>query len=294
MLACLVGCSRSNSPAPAPGQMRIVCLSPAVTDLLLALDLGDRIVGRDSWEEQLSDAVPRVGDLTRIDLEAVIELQPTDVVLQAGRQGLPARIEQIAGERGWNLINLQIDGVADIEQAVRVLATGLSFTSESDARDEVFRRGEVLIAEIRAALEPMPEAVTRRLGPIMVLYFTDPPSAYGPGSYIGDVLESLGAENALAGGAWQELDLERVVAAQPWALIIARPGADDSTAAHPERALGSLARVDLACVRAGRLAVLRHPNSQLPGASVIAVAGELRGILTRLAEQADPAEPPEP
>ncbi|MCC6908746.1 MAG: ABC transporter substrate-binding protein [Phycisphaerales bacterium] len=274
--------------------MCIVCLSPAVTDLLLALDLGDRIVGRDSWEEQLPDSVPRVGDLTSIDLEALIELQPTDVVLQAARQGAPARIEEIARQRGWNLINLQIDGVADIEHAVRDLAAGLSFTAERDSRAAVAARGEALIAEMRAALEPMPREVADRLGPIMVLYFTDPPSAYGPGSYIGDILESLGAQNALSGGAWQEIDLERVVAAQPWALIIAKPGADDWTAAHPESALGSVARLNLDCVRAGRLAVLRHPHSQLPGASVIGVAGEMRGILTRLAGHPDQPEPPEP
>ncbi len=271
--------------------MRIVCLSPAVTDLLISLDLGDRIVGRDTWEEQLPDSVPRVGDLTSINLEAVLALNPTDIVLQAGKIGAPNRLEEVSTEREWNLINLQIDSLSDIQQAITTLAEQLSFAGEPQSRAIVTQRSEKLAHEIDAALAPLPAAETDHLGPIMVLYFTDPPSAYGPGSYVSDILESLGARNALAGGAWQELDLERVAASQPWALIIAEPGANDEILAHPELALGSLARLDLDCVRAGRLAVLGHPRSQLPGASVIGVAQELRTILERLARKQGPPEP---
>lgn len=271
--------------------MRIVCLSPAVTDLLLALDLGDRIVGRDTWEEQLPDDVPRVGDLMSINLEALLTLKPTDVVLQAGKMGLPARLEEIARDRGWRLINLQIDGLPDIRSAITTLAEQLSFEHEPNARAMATRRAGTLISEIDEALVPLDRDVTDRLGPIMVLYSTQPPSAFGPGSYVGDILESLGGRNAISGGAWQELDLERVAAAEPWAMIIVKGGAGDELVTHPENALGPLARLDLDCVRAGRLAVLQHPNAQLPGASVIGVAKELRGILPRLAGDQGRAEP---
>ena len=286
------GCRRpgATSLPPAAG-MRIVCLSPAVTDLLLALNLGDRIVGRDTWEEQLPDHVPRVGDLMSVNIEAVLALNPTDVVLQAGKMGLPARLEEIARDRGWRLINLQIDGLPDIRSAISTLTGQLSFESEPGERALATARGEALISEIDAALVPLASDVADRLGPVMLLYSTQPPSAFGPGSYVGDILESLGGHNALGGGAWQELDLERVAAAQPWALIIVKGGADDELVAHPEAALGALARLDLACVGAGRLAVLRHRNAPLPGASVIGVAQELRAILLEMGRDPRPPQP---
>jgi len=262
--------------------MRIVCVSPAVTDLLLALNLGDRIVGRDTWEEQLPDNVPRVGDLMSINLESVLALNPTDVVLQAGKMGLPARLDEISNDRGWKLINLQIDGLPDIRNAIATLADQLSFEGEPAARTMTMERAGALINEIDEALVPVAGEVADRLGAVLLLYSTQPPSAFGPGSYVSDILESLGGRNALGGGAWQELDLERVAAAQPWALIIVKGGAGDELVAHPEAALGPLARLDLDCVRAGRFAVLQHPNAQLPGASVIGVAKELRRILLGL------------
>lgn len=294
-LAALIvpACKRAAPAAPAkpsPG-MRIVCLSPAVTDLLISLDLGDRVVGRDTWEEQLPDSIPRVGDLTSINLEAVVALAPTDIVLQAGKIGAPPRLEEVARQRGWNLINLQIDGLPDVQRAIGTLVEQLSFAEEAQSREVAAQRAQELVHEIGQALAPLPAAVTDRLGSIMVLYFTDPPSAYGPGSYVSDILESLGGRNVLTGGAWQELDLERVAASKPWALIIAEPEAGEELKAHPKGALGSLARVNLDCVRAGRLAVLSHPRSQLPGASVIGVAQELRTILEELARKQGPPEP---
>lgn len=292
LVLLLSGCREEGpkSLPSAPG-MRIVCLSPAVTDLLLALNLGDRIVGRDTWEEQLPDDVPRVGDLMSVNLEAVLAVDPTDVVLQAGKMGIPARLEEIARDRGWKLINLQIDGLPDIRSAITTLAAQLSFEGEPGARAAATQRAVALIREIDEALVPMDSEVTERLGPIMLLYATQPPSAFGPGSYVGDILESLGGHNALGGGAWQELDLERVGAANPWALIVVRGGAGDALVAHPEEALGPLARLDLPCVRAGRLAVLQHSNAQLPGASVIGVAQELRAILLRLDSDQGPPQP---
>lgn len=289
-LALLVSGCRREPPATPPNPpkpMRIVCLSPAVTDLLLALDLGACIVGRDTWEEQLPESVPRVGDLTSVNLEAVIALEPTDVVLQAGRLGSPPRVEEVAAERGWNFINLQIDGLADIRSAITSLAEDLSYRQDPALGAEVKDRSRALVDAIDAALVPLPDEVTAELGPILNLYFTEPPSAFGPGSYVSDVLESLGARNALSGGAWQELDLERVAAIDPWALIVARPDA----IGRPADAIGSLERLDLQCVRSGRVALLRHPRSQLPGASVIGVATELRTVLTDLARAAKRAEP---
>lgn len=252
--------------------------------MLLALGLGDRIVGRDAYEEQLPEAVPRVGDLVNVNVEAVLALQPTDVILQASRAGAPPRLESIAAERGWRFINLQIDTLDDARQALRKLVEELSFAGDDQSRRAgVERLARELLAEMDAALAPLPAETSERLGPILVLYFTEPPSAFGPGSYLSDMLSALGGRNAIAGGAWQELDLERVAAVDPWAIISVKPGASETAVENPREALGSVGRLNLECARTGRVAVLRHERALLPGASLIDVARELRTILEALA-----------
>lgn len=272
--------------------MSIVCLSPAVTDILLALDLGNRIVGRDTWESQLPTDVPRVGDLTSVNLEAVLALDPTDVVLQARRAGAPGGLESIASARGWRLVNLQIDALADVRQAVLHLAEGLSFIGETDEmRRGIRARAERLVDELDKALRPMPSEASDRLGPIMLLYSTDPPSAFGPGSYLSDMLAALGGRNALAGGAWQELDAERVRGIDPWAIILVRSESSGEQDDAPPQLPPSLAMLDLTCASTGRVALLRHSRALLPGASLVEVAAELRAILDRLASSQGTRQP---
>src|SRR2546429_8308715 len=78
-------------------------LPPAVTELLFALGVGDRVVGRTTWCDYPPPArlVPSVGDGLNPNLEAVAARRPDLVVLyrsplnetaaaQLGRLGIPA------------------------------------------------------------------------------------------------------------------------------------------------------------------------------------------------------------
>lgn len=300
----------SSSPA-----FRIVSLSPAVTDILLDLGLGSFIVGRDAFDSQLDSSVPAVGDLFRFDAEGMIVLDPSDVVIQAGRRGAPPGLADLAERNGWTLTNLQIDGLEDIASAVRRLCHNLSFRGEESLRESVGHRADILIDAMRESLEPLPESDRRRLGSILLLYGLRPPSAFGPGSYLGDVLDRLGVRNRLtSGGPWQQMDLEALVALDPFAIVIVvtasadnRSSAerstttlddDPATGALNTRSqvladdLGPLLQLNISAVRAGRIVRFTHPQARLPGSSVIDVSRELRIILARLAATVDPESGP--
>src|SRR5689334_1509447 len=65
-------------------QPRIVCLVPSVTELICALGLADRLVGRTGfcihpWETVRS--IPKVGGTKDVKLRAVRALEPTHVVV---------------------------------------------------------------------------------------------------------------------------------------------------------------------------------------------------------------------
>ncbi|MFG6178275.1 cobalamin-binding protein [Halomonas sp. THAF12] len=65
---------------------RIVALSPGVTELLFAAGAGERVVGAVSFSDYppAAESLPRVGSYDRLDLEALLALEPDLVVAWAG------------------------------------------------------------------------------------------------------------------------------------------------------------------------------------------------------------------
>jgi len=292
------GCGRGGVLDETAGEaggsdsFRIVCLSPAVTDILIDLGVGDFIVGRDAWDEELGADVPRVGDLTNLDAEGMVRLRPSDVVLQAGRRGVPAGFDALARERGWKVLNVQIDSLADILEVVDALAHALSFGGDDELRARVLEKAEELRSDFDAATKPIEgwsrgvyeggdgDGVEPRT--VLLLYEVDPPSAFGPGSYLGDVLLRVGVVNALGdGGAWQELDAETLIHLDPWGMVVIRDGAVEEWGARAD--VGRLTQLPLRAIREGRSYQVSHPRALLPGTCVIEVARELRAVLKLMA-----------
>lgn len=80
---------------PAPAE-RIVALSPGMTELLFEAGAGDRVVGTTTYSDypEAAEDVPRVGSYKRLDLEALLAMEP-DLVI-AWISGNPtAQVERI-------------------------------------------------------------------------------------------------------------------------------------------------------------------------------------------------------
>src|SRR5277367_5585596 len=67
----------------AEKQPRIVSLSPHITELLFAAGAGDHVVGVDDQSDYppAVAGIPRVGEPAALDVEALLKLKPTLVVL---------------------------------------------------------------------------------------------------------------------------------------------------------------------------------------------------------------------
>jgi iron complex transport system substrate-binding protein len=68
---------------PAEEVPRIVSLSPHITELLFAAGAGDRIVGVDDESDYpaAAAAIPHVGEVSALDIEGLLKLKPTLVIL---------------------------------------------------------------------------------------------------------------------------------------------------------------------------------------------------------------------
>ncbi len=130
---------------PESAPKRIVSLLPSCTEILFALELGDRVIGVDRWADYppAVENLPRLGDYTKVNTETIIDLKPDLVILhqshsEAGellrRAGIPIFIyrhfhsdnvyEGIAAvaeaadveQRGAKLVNAIQDRIAAVEE----------------------------------------------------------------------------------------------------------------------------------------------------------------------------------
>ena len=87
--ACWLGGTRGTGAAETPP--RIISLSPHITELLFAAGAGDRIVGVDDASDYPAAVagIPRVGEPAALDVEGLLKLEPTLIVLWDS--GTPAR-----------------------------------------------------------------------------------------------------------------------------------------------------------------------------------------------------------
>lgn len=84
--------------ALARADARIVSLVPSVTELLFALGIGDRLVGRTGFCIHPKDnikTVPKVGGTKSVDIERIRDLAPTHVIVNIDENEKPA-VDQLA------------------------------------------------------------------------------------------------------------------------------------------------------------------------------------------------------
>ncbi|MDX5334862.1 MAG: cobalamin-binding protein [Marinobacter sp.] len=125
-------------PEPAT---RIVSLSPGATELLFSAGAGDRVVGAGAWSDYPPEAeqLPRIGDSNRLDLEAILALQPDLVVawVDGNSRQQVKRLEQLGMTAFW----LSPREFEDIPRALEHLSV-LAGTSEvAELAAESFRAG---------------------------------------------------------------------------------------------------------------------------------------------------------
>ncbi len=290
-LVCLgaAACERAAAPAntaDVPAHLPRVCaVSPALSQMLVDLGLGACIVGRHRFDTAVPQDLPVVGDQVELDYEMLLALQPTDVLLQRGQQAVPPRLTQLAEAHGWRVRSFDIDMTSDIERVLLELPHQLSF-ADSDAgraaRAAAQHRARELAQSLQAALAP--SNAVRKAGSLLLLWSVDPPAAFGPASFIGDVVARLGGDNALASGAYPELTLEDVLHLDPRTIVLF---ADDDAQVAAEARLGRLGQLDIAAVRAGRLALVQDPQVLIPATTLPRIIGRIEAALRALPSEAD-------
>ncbi|MFO8014379.1 MAG: helical backbone metal receptor [Phycisphaerae bacterium] len=290
VVACALaaGCDDASSDAAARGgdaeALRLLSLAPNLTEILFAMGLGSRIVGRSTYCTYPPEAasIPAVGDTMHLDLERIIRAEPTHAFLVTRRRETVRRLEGL----GIRVVPLDADRMAQLREAIRTIGAE---TGRPDAAAALLDRIDSDLAAVRRRVAGLPRPRTLFAFPMTV--GSSRIMVAGRGTFVDDLLRAAGAENAYPERAdWPTVSPPQVVAMRPEVVIInaATEGPADRRDAI-RRAWDELASVP--AVRDGRVHILEAKHLTIPGPRVGQAARLLAETIHPELDAAPPVEP---
>ncbi|WP_448677124.1 ABC transporter substrate-binding protein [Delftia acidovorans] len=252
---------------------RIVSLLPSLTESLCALDACERIVGVDEFSNHPARvaALPKLGHTFAPLVEATVRLRP-DVVLMAYSAPVIAQLERF----GIPVLALDANDMAQLEQVLHKLDQLLQV-----------QRANALLARMQAEVDQQAKALAAQAPAGQKVYFEvdATPYAAGPDSFIGQLLQRLGARNVLPQnlGPFPRITPEYVLRQQPELIIHTPQTPSASFATRPGWSR-------MPAVRSGRICaldlvetdVVSRPGPRLgEAARALARCLEMRGTAPR-------------
>lgn len=264
LIAALIpaqGCDKGGGIDATSGG-KIVCLTPAGTNLVVAMGLGGRVVGVSGYEaDPVLRNLPKVGDYERIDWERFMALKPGCLIVQGRRDRLPPGVRERCEDAGIAIAILQIDRLDDIFAATDQLGVALN------AKPAAAK----LTADMRQQLSLLPKPASAV--PALIVLNDSGTSVVGRDTYLNDLLEAAGGTNVLSANGYVSIDHEKMQSLAPREVFLLLPGATD---AMIETARQS---IDVPAAKNGHLHVLNDVNVLLPGANVVQLAQQFSSAM---------------
>ena len=250
-----------SASMPSLATLRVVSLSPSLSEMVVELGAADVLVGRLDAGEPLPElvSVPSVGRYGQLDMERLLSLQPDLLLLWPGSVGIAQReqlrslkIPTYIGEPG------SLDQLAD---QVEALAAALERPA----------RGHALADQLRQRLAGL-RAKYQSDKPVRVFYqvWDQPLYTIGGGQIISDALAVCGASNVFDHLKLPapQVGIESVLQRNPEVIIAGTQAQLDAWKAWPQ----------IDAVKHGRLLLLADKGLERP-------SGQMLEATARLCEQ---------
>ncbi|MEO0600379.1 MAG: ABC transporter substrate-binding protein [Myxococcota bacterium] len=259
-----VGCTGATPPAVTA---RWLSLSPQITETAFAL--GASLVGRSTFcvLPPQAEALPSAGTALTPDLEAIVALGPTGILVEGASSIDVDRLAKLAPVEVFPWLTKaqvvdsvqRLGSVLGVEAAGKALAERITTTLSGEPAADAPR---VLLALAGADLGRG------------TLYFIQ------PGSLHGAALTAAGFHNAVPGpvSGPPQMSLERLIELDPHTIVVLSAQALDEAALA--RVTGAFAAIEpLAAAKAGRIAVLHGPGTLSTGPSILDLPARIAAVV---------------
>jgi iron complex transport system substrate-binding protein len=203
--------------------LRILSLSPNVTEILFRLGLGEEVAGVTDFCRFPPEAIakPKVGALLNPNLEKMFALEPTLVIALPAHGTLPEKL----AARGIRSLVVRNDTVEDVFASIASIGAATERSSEASA----------LVDSIRATISGVRSAPPARRWRTMIVVSRSPGSirdvfVAGPGTYLDELLRMAGGTNVFADAAarYPEPGAEEILHRNPELIVEVRPLGKDA------------------------------------------------------------------
>ena len=211
VILVLSGCGRDlpRSEAPRP---RTVSFSPAITEMIFEMGLGDHVVGVTTYCRPPDNVdIPIVGNDLNITAEPILAVEPDVLITQTN----PKRFETLRSlSPDIRIEYISIETLGDIADAMAGIATLLGDSARGRGARGAFLAGLDKV-RLRVAGRPRPRV-------IFVMGHHDPSTA-GQGTFINELIEVAGGLNIAAIAPekykWKKIDIESLLKLAPDVIV---------------------------------------------------------------------------
>jgi len=249
ILFLLGSCRPNNEDNHAEG-VRIISLSPGITNTLIDAGYEDLLVGRSPFCKQAKKDVPVVGDLCNVDYERLLLLTPTHVFVQQTASGVDPHLLKLGHDGVFDLHAWPLDRLDDIKQLY----------------------GDVteLIGKKRLQLKVV--TLKEHALPSKLLVITQGMEGraglcFGKDTYIDDLLQAIGVENVVQHSGWISLSLEDIGRLEPESILVVSDSDVNKNS------------LDGICSLGFPVIPFVHEHVLIPSSSIVGVAQELQKVM---------------
>jgi len=194
-------------------QNRIVTLSPAINEIVYALGSGDDVVGNTQYctFPKASQSVTKVGGYFSPNLEKILSLKPSIVIMQQNNKKLALRLDKL----GVKTKIIQIDRLPHIRNAILELGTLLHKETKAQS----------IVSDIDKALVDIKGIIKDKKILIVIGHNTSLVKqifVVGQNLYLDDIINASGNTNALQSKRKGQpiLNQENIIATNPDIVIL--------------------------------------------------------------------------
>ncbi|OYT60322.1 MAG: hypothetical protein B6U75_02040, partial [Desulfurococcales archaeon ex4484_217_1] len=237
--------------------LRVISLSPSITEILFSLNLGSRVIAVDSFSNyppeviELKDkgVIQDIGGFWSPDLEKIVALAPDVIIADSDAH---MKFKDKFEELGLNVVFIRGGAAVTVEDILLdIMLVAKVFNVEDN--------GAKLIQNISEQLITIEEKV-KEASKVKTLVLLGPPSlglwTVGSGKFLNDIIHRAGGINiAEKYYGWIQLSLEEVISADPEVIIVLVMGTtEDAKAVINEIVNSELS--ETSAVKNGRVYVL--------------------------------------